>query len=117
MCASEGTFSSFYYFKHRDQYLFFYVYKLKGGLPYNTECLCYWQGTIQASYAVMRQLLFLKYLNFGVNVLIKNMLHFVLIIHRLYFDKCHCFVGGQALGLGQIIYRGDLRTTHPVGEK
>ena len=29
------------------------MYKLKGGLPYNTD----WQGTIQASYAVMRQLL------------------------------------------------------------
>ena len=32
--------------------------KLKGGLPYNTDCFSYWQGTIQASYAVMRQLLF-----------------------------------------------------------
>ena len=34
------------------------MYKLKGGLPYNTDCFSYWQGTIQASYAVMRQLLF-----------------------------------------------------------
>ena len=33
------------------------MYKLKGGLPYNTDCFSYWQGTIQASYAVMRQLL------------------------------------------------------------
>ena len=24
-CASQGTFSSFYYFKHRDQYLFLSV--------------------------------------------------------------------------------------------
>ena len=37
--------------------IYFYVYKLKGGLPYNTDCFSYWQGTIQASYAVMRQLL------------------------------------------------------------
>ena len=36
----------------------FLVYKLKGGLPYNTDCFSYWHGTIQASYAVMRQLLF-----------------------------------------------------------
>ena len=35
----------------------FLVYKLKGGLLYNTDCFSYWQGTIQASYAVMRQLL------------------------------------------------------------
>ena len=56
VCASQGTFSSFYYFKHRDQYLFL-IDKLKGGLPYNTDCFSYWQGTIQASYAVMRQLL------------------------------------------------------------
>ena len=55
-CASQGTFSSFYYFKHPDQYLFLSV-QLKGGLPYNTDCFSYWQGTIQASYAVMRQLL------------------------------------------------------------
>ena len=35
------------------------MYKLNGGLPvYNTDCFSYWQGTIQASYAVMRQLLF-----------------------------------------------------------
>ena len=34
------------------------MYKLKGGLPYNTDCFSYWQGTIQASYAVMQQLLF-----------------------------------------------------------
>ena len=34
------------------------MYKLKGGLPYNTDCFSYLQGTIQASYAVMRQLLF-----------------------------------------------------------
>ena len=33
------------------------MYKLKGGLSYNTDCFSYWQGTIQASYAVMRQLL------------------------------------------------------------
>ena len=33
------------------------MYRLKGGLPYNTDCFSYWQGTIQASYAVMRQLL------------------------------------------------------------
>ena len=33
--------------------------KLKGGLPYNTDSFSYWQSTIQASYAVMRQLLFL----------------------------------------------------------
>ena len=33
------------------------MYKLKGGLPYNTDCFIYRQGTIQASYAVMRQLL------------------------------------------------------------
>ena len=38
--------------------IYFYVYKLKGGLPYNTDCFSYWQGTIQASYAVMQQLLF-----------------------------------------------------------
>ena len=38
--------------------IFFQVYRLKGGLPYNTDCFSYWQGTIQASYAVMRQLLF-----------------------------------------------------------
>ena len=25
VCASQGTFSSFYYFKHRDQYLFLSV--------------------------------------------------------------------------------------------
>ena len=37
--------------------IYFQVYKLKGGLPYNNDCLSYWQGTIQASYAVMRQLL------------------------------------------------------------
>ena len=37
--------------------IYFQVYKLKGGLPYNTDCFSYWQGTIQASYAVMRQLL------------------------------------------------------------
>ena len=37
--------------------IYFEVYKLKGGLPYNTDCFSYWQGTIQASYAVMRQLL------------------------------------------------------------
>ena len=37
------------------------VYKLKGGLPYNTDCFSYWQGTIQASYAVMRQLLLILY--------------------------------------------------------
>ena len=37
--------------------IYFLVYKLKGGLPYNTDCFSYWQGTIQASYAVMRQLL------------------------------------------------------------
>ena len=36
------------------------MYKLKGGLPYNTDCFSYWQGTIQASYAVMRQLLLEK---------------------------------------------------------
>ena len=36
------------------------MYKLKGGLPYNTDCFSYWQGTIQASYAVMRQLLYLQ---------------------------------------------------------
>ena len=35
------------------------MYKLKAGLPYNTDCFSYWQGTIQASYAVMRQLLFI----------------------------------------------------------
>ena len=29
-----------------------YVYRI------NTDCFHYWQGTIQASYAVMRQLLF-----------------------------------------------------------
>ena len=34
------------------------MYKLKGGLLYNTDCFSYGQGTIQASYAVMRQLLF-----------------------------------------------------------
>ena len=39
--------------------IYFQVYKLKGGLPYNTDCFSYWQGTIQASYAVMRQLLFI----------------------------------------------------------
>ena len=33
--------------------------KTKGGLPYYTDCFSYWQGTIQASYAVMRQLLYL----------------------------------------------------------
>ena len=38
--------------------IYFQVFKLKGGLPYNTDCFSYWQGTIQASYAVMRQLLF-----------------------------------------------------------
>ena len=38
--------------------IYFQVNKLKGGLPYNTDCFSYWQGTIQASYAVMRQLLF-----------------------------------------------------------
>ena len=37
--------------------IYFLVYKLKGGLPYNTDCFSYWQGTIQASYAFMRQLL------------------------------------------------------------
>ena len=37
--------------------IYFLVYKLKGGLPYNTDCFSYWQGTIRASYAVMRQLL------------------------------------------------------------
>ena len=42
--------------------IYFYVYKLKGGLPYNTDCLSYWQGTSQASYAVMRQLLILNVL-------------------------------------------------------
>ena len=39
--------------------IYFKVYKLKGGLQYNTDWFSYWQGTIQASYAVMRQLLFL----------------------------------------------------------
>ena len=34
-----------------------YLFKLKGGLPYNTDRFSYWQGTIQASYAVMQQLL------------------------------------------------------------
>ena len=42
-----------------DINIYFYVYKLKGGLPYNTDCFSYWQGTIQVSYAVMRQLLLL----------------------------------------------------------
>ena len=37
----------------------FKVYELKGGLPYITDCFSYWQGTIQASYAVIRQLLFI----------------------------------------------------------
>ena len=41
------------------------MYKLKGGLPYDTDCFSYWQGTIQASYAVMRQLLFHKILCCG----------------------------------------------------
>ena len=40
------------------------MYKLKGGLPYNTDCFSYRQGTIQASYAVMRQLLFFILSNF-----------------------------------------------------
>ena len=39
--------------------IYFKCTNLKGGLPYNTDCFSYWQGTIQASYAVMRQLLFL----------------------------------------------------------
>ena len=39
--------------------IYLQVYKLKGGLPYKTDYFSYWQGTIQASYAVMRQLLFL----------------------------------------------------------
>ena len=38
--------------------IYFQVYKLKGGLPFNIDCFSYWQGTIQASYAVTRQLLF-----------------------------------------------------------
>ena len=42
------------------------MYKLKGGLPYNTDCFSYWQGTIQASYAVMRQLLFAFLKSFSV---------------------------------------------------
>ena len=50
--------------------IYFYVYRLKGGLPYNTDCFSYWQGTIQASYAVMRQLLF--YLNGCSNSLVKQ---------------------------------------------
>ena len=44
--------------------IYFQVYKLKGGLPYNTDCLSYWQGIIQASYAVMRQLLFYNMCDF-----------------------------------------------------
>ena len=56
VCASQGTFSSFYYFKHRDQYLFLSV-QTKRWSTYNTDFFSYWQGTIQASYAVMRQLL------------------------------------------------------------
>ena len=36
------------------------MYKLKGGLLYNTDCFSYWQGKIQASYAVMRQLLYIS---------------------------------------------------------
>ena len=50
--------------------IYFLVFRLiLGGLPYNTDCFSYWQGTIQASYAVMRQLLLgqvfthLQYLN------------------------------------------------------
>ena len=52
VCDSQGTFSSI-----SNTEINIYVYKLKGGLPYNTDCFSYWQGTIQASYAVMRQLL------------------------------------------------------------
>ena len=52
VCASQGTFSSFW-----RSIVNFLVYKLKGGLQYNTDCFSYWQGTIQASYAVMRWLL------------------------------------------------------------
>ena len=37
--------------------IYFLVFKLKGGLLYNTDCFSFWKGTIQASYAVMRQLL------------------------------------------------------------
>ena len=45
--------------------IYFQVYKLNGGLPYNTDCFSYWQGTMQASYAVMRQLLFKKACHFS----------------------------------------------------
>ena len=51
-CASQGTFSSFYYFKHRDQYLFL-VYKLKGGLPYNTDCFILVIGKAQFRRAML----------------------------------------------------------------
>ena len=26
--------------------IYFLTYRLKGGLPYNTDCFSYWQGTI-----------------------------------------------------------------------
>ena len=42
---------------------------IKGGLPYNTDCFSYWQGTIQASYAVMRQLLFKFFLSSSEKIL------------------------------------------------
>ena len=41
-------------------------YRLKGGLPYNTDCFSYWQGTIQASYAAMRQLLFTQIVQYKI---------------------------------------------------
>ena len=50
------------------------MYKLKGGLPYNTDCFSYWQGTIKASYAVMRQLLF-------------YLVHYTTLPHNLIKDK------------------------------
>ena len=55
-----------------------YLYKLKGGLPYNTDLFSYWQGTIQANYAVMRQLLFIVPISYLVFISVFQMMKVLL---------------------------------------
>ena len=58
VCVPLKDFFLVYIISNPEINIYFKVYRLKGGLLYNTDCFSYWQGPIQASYAVMRQLLF-----------------------------------------------------------